>query len=734
MLSEKIFSFARGLSSALLCLGLTAAPCAAWQDPPAENTDEVIRISTDLVQTDVMVFDKQGNFVEGLKAEDFELKVEGKPQSILFFERVSAGSVDEDAQLAAARGGRGRPAGGGATVPLDRGRTIFFFLDDLHIAPANVQRTRRALRSFIENEVGQNDEAAIVSASGQIGFLQQLTTERAVLYAALERFKPRQASGRDLNTPPMNEVQALAIDHNDQQVLEYFVSALLRELPVQRQMAVDIVKARASNLLQRAESVSAMTLASLLDLVRRAAPLPGRKNVFFISDGFIMNARDGGERDRLRLIADAAARAGVVIYSFQASGLATGLLDISEPTGFDPFGQLASVNAGEIGAMQESLHAVAAGTGGRALLNTNALDRAVGRALKETSRYYLLAWKPGEEGGGRRGKFQRLQVSLKGRPDLNVVVRTGFLSEPEAAQETKREKKGKAEEIKFVSQNNPDTALAGALGALYPRAALPTSLSLGYTSAPDLTTVLTASVEIEGEMLEYTSQSGGAKRAIADVAGAVFRDDGKLVTNVRQELVITSPDGPAASTKPHAIYSFQFRLGPGLYQVRFAARDRQSGLLGSDMQWIEIPDLRKSGFTLSSLFLGERLKAEQASAVVTGGQQDTLTGDLILIAPDRRFQRTASMRFTTYIYNAKWSEAVPADVALQVQVFRDDQPIITTPLSKVKTEGLKDHTRIPYAAEIPLAQLPAGRYALQVTAIDRAAKASASRRVSFTVE
>ena len=197
----------------------------------------------------------------------------------------------------------------------------------------------------------------------------------------------------------------------------------------------------------------------------------------------------------------------------------------------------------------------------------------------------------------------------------------------------------------------------------------------------------------------------------------------------------TFSTGTPAHSKPQAIYSYQFRLEPGLYQVRFAARDRQSGRLGSDMQWIEIPDLKKSGFTLSSLFIGERLKEEEASrATTTGGQEESLTRGLMLIAPDRRFPRTTLMRFTTYIYNAKWSAAVPADVALQVQVFRDDQPVITTPLSKVRTEGLTDHTRIPYAAEIALAQLPAGRYVLQVTAIDRAAKASAPRRVNFTVE
>jgi hypothetical protein len=63
-----------------------------------EQNDEVIRISTDLVQTGVTVFDAQGRFVDGLEKEDFELKVDGKPVELGFFERISAGTAREEAR------------------------------------------------------------------------------------------------------------------------------------------------------------------------------------------------------------------------------------------------------------------------------------------------------------------------------------------------------------------------------------------------------------------------------------------------------------------------------------------------------------------------------------------------------------------------------------------------------------------------------------------------------------
>src|SRR6266446_8907490 len=74
---------------------------------PIQDQGDVIRVFTDLVQTDVMVFDKQGRAVNGLRREDFQLNIDGKERPIEFFEHVTAGS-DEEVQLAAARGASGR--------------------------------------------------------------------------------------------------------------------------------------------------------------------------------------------------------------------------------------------------------------------------------------------------------------------------------------------------------------------------------------------------------------------------------------------------------------------------------------------------------------------------------------------------------------------------------------------------------------------------------------------------
>src|SRR5688572_13396578 len=117
------------LASLLFLLAVWPLTQAQTTTPSPKSQDDVVRVYTELVQTDVMVFDRQGRFVDGLTKENFELRIDGKPRPIEAFEKIIAGS-DDESQLAAARGATGinlkRP------VPLDRGRIVFFYVDDYH--------------------------------------------------------------------------------------------------------------------------------------------------------------------------------------------------------------------------------------------------------------------------------------------------------------------------------------------------------------------------------------------------------------------------------------------------------------------------------------------------------------------------------------------------------------------------------------------------------------------------
>lgn len=129
---------------------------------------------------------------------------------------------------------------------------------------------------------------------------------------------------------------------------------------------------------------------------------------------------------------------------------------------------------------------------------------------------------------------------------------------------------------------------------------------------------------------------------------------------------------------------------------------------------------------MSSLLLGERTQATMTN--VSNGV------DPVALSASHRFHRQSLLRFLIFAYNSSLSPAdQKPDVAVQVQIVRDDQPVLTTALRKLSTDGVTDLARVPYAAEIPLDELLPGRYLLNVTLIDRVSKQSTSRQTHFDV-
>jgi VWFA-related protein len=723
----------------ILCLPFVPAHAQEKQNKvPPEESNDVIRVNTELVQTDVMVFDKGGRFVDGLRPEDFELSIDGKRQPISFFDRVTAGSRAEEAQLAAARGESAKksPVGGGP-VPLDRGRTVFFFIDDLHLAPNNLVTARKVLLHYLDKDMGQNDEAAITSASGQIGFLQQITDNKDVLRAAIARLKARGYFVSDLERPSMSEYQALAIERNNRDVLDYFVDELMKDMPslpsiavaqmggLPRTRAEQRVRDRAHMILQQAATVTANMLFGLESLVRSAGKLPGRKLVFFVSDGFFLDNRNSDSLERLRHITSAAAHSGVVIYSIDARGLVTGLPDASSDVAADPSGRLQRAAGGELVESQDAMNALASDTGGRAIFNTNALEARVGKSLAETSAYYLLAWRPDNE-AQKTEKFRRIEVSIIGRPELTVRVRGGFFSvdRPLAKQTKANDEIGGS----ASPEKSGDSRLHAAMLEPFPERGLPVSLSLTYVNSPDKGPMLTVALQLKAGAVSFTSMDGKQKAAV-EIAGLVYNDEGKVGAHFNDHLSINGPATTVDGSGRDLIYNYPLTIPPGLYQVRVGVRDEKSGSIGSAQDWVQIPDLSKTPLALSSLIVSERLP-KPPPLLSTDGATSVDQGSFSV---DHRFQRNSFLRFLLFLYSAQRLETKP-DIAVQVQVLRDNQPVITTSPRKVATEGIPDLTRLAYAAEISLEHLPAGRYVLQVTAIDRVAKTTATQRTRFQIE
>ncbi len=573
------------------CAALAALSASAQTKPvPSPEPDDVIKVNTELVQTDVMVFDKKGHFVDGLKAEQFALKVDNKTQTISFFDRVTSGKANAEGNAARSPGANPANPNATATVTM-RGRTVIFFVDDLHLAPDSLVRTRKALTEFIDRGMSENDQVAITSSSGQIGFLQQFSNDRVALLSAVARLNYRTSTKLDMDSPPMSEYIAMKIRDGDEAALSFYITELQKQncfrakgelictmSPQAMRMAV---RERAQEMVTMASPATDNTLIMLENLMRMAGQLPGRKIVFMVSDGFYLNDRKSGSMSRIKRITDAAGRAGVVINTLDARGIISEVLGADNPRPMSSAGLIS--NIGEVSASQDGLNALAGDTGGRAFRNTNApMAEFVDKVLDETANYYLLAWRPDSE-EQKRGKFNHIEASIIGRPELTVRLRTTYFKTAPLPILSLKKKSDKDPE----KAREDDMRLV--IDAPVSQTQIPTTLDLTLSQMPGVGTQLTATIQISREALTF-DLSDGKRSSDLDIAGIFYNDKGKPLNSFVGRLrVFPAPENASVDRRAQAVYAFHAWLPAGLYQVRVGVRDLKSGRIGSAMQWIDIP-------------------------------------------------------------------------------------------------------------------------------------------------
>jgi len=563
-------------------VGLNQSKPSSTQAP---SQDDVIRVNTELVQTDVTVFDKKGRFVDGLTASDFELVIDGKPQDISFFERVAFYNTE--------RGRISDPsiADNPAAVSA-RQRTVLFFVDDLHLSPTSLVHTRKSLLDFVNKGLLPNDQVAITSSSGQIGFLQQFTDDRTVLQAAVARLNYRANAKIDMEKPPMSEFQASKIQQGDESAISYYVAEMMKQncfrsptgefiCFTDTQSARNMVIQRARQITMNTAPDTKNTLLMLEGLMRTAAQLPGRKLMFLISDGFYLNDPQTGSKDRIKKITDAAGRAGVVIYTLDARGLVTEALDVMNDRPIDSEGLTMGATMGDIAASQDGLNALARDTGGQAFRNTNRpMAEWVRQVLDENSTYYILAWRPlSDDQKGR--SFKNVQIRVKGRPELTARMRRGYFRTTPLPMLSL---KGKTD--KGITERENDMRLV--IDAPIEQRELKARLMVSLAPMPGVGTRVLATVEIDRRGLAF-DLFDGKPGADVDIGGIFYDDKGKPRNSFVGRLRVSATD--ASELKEPAVYRFQAWLPAGLYQVRVGLRDTRSGKTGSAVQWIKVPAL-----------------------------------------------------------------------------------------------------------------------------------------------
>ena len=587
-----------------LCLLLFSTLTSGQTKPeakpdPSGDAQDVIKFDTSLVQTDVMVFDKNGRFADGLKAEQFQLKINKTQREISFFEIIRSGGITRQREETAQANPSSEPEPVKPPKTDSQRRAVIFFVDDLHLAPDSLARTRKALLDFIDRGIREGDLVAITSPSGQIGFLQQFTADREALRSAVARLNYRTNTKSDMLQPPMSEYIAMKIREGDEQALTYYIQEIQKQActkagnqtmcTISPQAARQQVRMRAQQMVVESAPATDDTLRLLEGLMRTAAQIPGRKLVFVISDGFYLTDVKTGAIDRIKKVTDAAGRAGVVIYTLDARGIINEGVDVTNNRPISPDGKLTFATIGEISASQDGLNALAKDTGGQAFRNTNQpMATWVEKVIDETSNYYLLAWKPDTE-EQKRGKFKNIEISIVGRPDLTVRVRSSYFKSAALPLLTTKKKADK----------DPAKAREGdmrlVINAPVSQRDIATDVDLRFVQMPGFGTRVIATISIDESMLSF-DHVDGKLAADVDIGGICYDDKGKPLDSFVGRLRIfprsaNDSTTTGASKQKRSIYRFTTLVPGGLYQVRVGIRDLKSSRIGSAMDWITVPKI-----------------------------------------------------------------------------------------------------------------------------------------------
>ena len=384
----------------ILCITAFAQQPSPPKPSPTPD-DDVIRITTNVVQIDAIVTDKKGKFVTDLRLEDFEIVEEDgkivKPEYFSFiplFEQITAEQSNSGKAMEA------------AAVTVEQVKRTFVFLVDNPLIDIGISQSgvagvytgtvslrARATRAgeeaeklllwFVDTQMEPYDLVAIADTELNIGKRSSFTNDRELLRDAIRYIRTNATSG---------EKQIIRITSVNGE-------AGLKPI-VKQNLAV---------------------IKTLSNVVDRLKTLPGRKVVSLISRGMMFDSRLPGSdvvRERLEELIARANRERIMIYTMSPSGLGNAGGVSMMGAGARP-GRLS--NLGMVQGLQDidSLSHLAKETGARSIHGTNDMRVGFAQVLEENRGYYLLGFNPGAEAPGRP---HRLKLIVK-RPGLKVQAR-----------------------------------------------------------------------------------------------------------------------------------------------------------------------------------------------------------------------------------------------------------------------------------------------------------------------
>ena len=566
--------FLRGAAAILLATSVSAqqAPQAGPTIPPP-----TIRVTTHMVLVDVVVTDKQGKAIAGLKPEDFTVEENGKPQKIA--------SLTTPADTIPAPG-QPLPPGIYSNKPQNRstGSPItVMLLDALNTEFSDQAYARGQMLAFVKNNFKPSDRMAVFTLTGSLNVLQDFTSDPQTLFTALQNYKPQPQTFAGSNRPvTSSELDSTArstgtsLDASTGPLTDNSPSATLRggsaSAAISNAQAA-LVAFEGAQVGYARDQRALLTLAALESLARILGGMPGRKNLIWVAGdlsdiSFIpedrnmsqeeieeaqsgINTRRVGEHaagnaaevfrtahaQEFRETAAHLASAQVAVYPVDARGL-------SISTDIDS---------------QEAMRELARETGGRAYVNQNEIKVGVERAFADETAAYTIGYYP--ENKKYDNKYRSLKVKVK-RDGVDVQNRRGYY----------------AVDPTQVKGYNAQQQVATALGDVVPSTLISFMAQVKPPAANSVPGKIGVTYLVDASTLSAEDAGGGKHLNVVFLASITA--GGKIVASSSQRVDQTFD----ANTYQQIVQKgmvLHLDLDPKPGELRLAVQDARTGLVGT---------------------------------------------------------------------------------------------------------------------------------------------------------
>jgi len=697
----------------LLCPTLAGA-----QNPNEPRT--TFPAATELVTVDVVVDDRQGSPLLGLKAEDFTVTEDGVPQEVTAFEAVTRPSTGQATN---------RDPSAKFTIPdltprvssnVDaagrEGRTFVVVFDELHLDLAEAGRGRQAVAELLRTGVGDHDRVVLVGTAEGTRWTAGLPEGREALLSVLGRLQGRRVG--EMQKDAISDYEAMRIDRDSDPIVTERVVRRFKAtgaIHVETRLRGDsadqgeslgpdreTVRARAAQVYARSAAQDETTLGILERAVASLSAVRGRKSVILVSGGLVQD----GHLDGFRRVVVEARRANAALYFLDARGLTAASSSLSAESGVAvDFNDLGSTLT-EGREQSEGSEGLAADTGGFSVRNENDLKGGIARIARESASYYLLGYAPVNKRAD--GRFRKIQVKVA-REGTKVRARRGYYAPggttraPKAAPETRDAAMQRSLDSPFDLGEVPLRAIAHAFEETQPG---------------KVRVFVTVEADIRG--LAFEERGGSAKDTLELLLVIANRETGEFHRFDQQFEMSFRPETRARYAKTWFPIAREAPLVPGGYQARIVVRDKNSGRIGTLTHDFEVP--KSTGLRLSTPILSDRLRED--------GPDAGRTPEPVAY---RTFAPTGMLHVRFEVYGAAKDAATGRPhVTAGFSIRRADGRFLgaapETPLAPGPDGGLVR------TLGTSLEGVPAGRYELIVVVTDLAAGQVAEAREPFEVE